>query len=223
VPMRSNRVSGWRFFALVLLLSGLSVSWAPVLRAASADTGSCLSGFEDLDMLEEYMLTVLFEKPFADTIVRVELKPTLGKMTKGRVPLRNWRTTVEDDGVIFEKTTDGANPADLGFVAGLEYGTRVDYVDVAMVLVLEDDTKLVWGGDASSNLPYQRAFWRELPEIPGVDDVTEIVLDVEPCYNEDFIPRQAGPSKAMVAALGTASLALIATLTYLIWVRVRLR
>lgn len=223
MPMRSNRVSGWRFFALVLLLSGLSVSWAPVLRAASADTGSCLSGVEDLDMLEEYMLTVLFERPFADTIVRVELKPTLGKMTKGRVPLRNWRTTVEDDGVIFEKTTDGANPADLGFVAGLEYGTRVDYVDVAMVLVLEDDTKLVWGGDASSNLPYQRAFWRELPEIPGVDDVTEIVLDVEPCYNEDFIPRQAGPSKAMVAALGTASLALIATLTYLIWVRVRLR
>lgn len=169
------------------------------------------------------MLTVLFEKPFADTIVRMELKPTLGKMTKGRVPLRNWRTTVEDDGVIFEKTTDGANPADLGFVAGLEYGTRVDYVDVAMVLVLEDGTKLVWGGDASPNMPYQRAFWRELPEIPGVDDVTEIVLDGEPCYNEDFIPRQTGPSKAIVAALGSASLALIIALTYLIWVRVRLR
>lgn len=208
-------------FVLLALFALPAAASANEEQPAGEDPGYCFK--VSSHVLQEYMLSVVFDASLGEKVVSMKVSPVLGKIVEGHIPLRNWTTTLTEDFILFEKTSEGNPQATIGFMVGIKYDKTVDYLDVEMIQETDDGTTYIWGGESAS-LPYQKAFRVQVPSVDGVA-LTDIPLDENfvPCYNEDYIPQIPGQNKAFLASASVGVLALLITAGYLIVRRARLR
>ena len=224
LKQRTNKMRVCAFATFLLLMLApqpeVSATKGDLPGASATDPGYCFKLASHV--LEEYMLSVVFDKSFGQKIASIKLTPSIGQIVEGYVPLRNWATTLEGDHIFFEKQSDGSPDATVGFVVGIKYNKTVDYIDVEMVQETTDGDIYTWNGDTSDTLPYHKAFRVVVPSLSEAD-LTLIPVEegYQPCYNEDYLPQPRDRTLMVVTSLGVFLLTV--TLVYGIARRALLR
>lgn len=166
---------------------------ASALPYTSSSPGYCYSA--PTHVLEQYMLRTVFSQEFSKELVSLKLKPLVGKIVEGYIPLRNWSTTVTDEYVLFEKKSGGMDDPIVGFIVGIEYAGIVDYIDVAMTQTTKSGQVYVWDNSPPDSLPYVQVPRVNIPVVEGIDDLTKVPLaqNYKTCYNEEYVVRKESP------------------------------